>query len=215
MTEACQHVAGSEAGPAQPGHLHDRMPVIPRGDGSAADPQGHRADWLDGAADAAGLLCRPQSGADGVRADAGELEQTRVAPLELNQALDLRCCTFSGAVCDRNDRSAPRIIRQQSANNSVMRSKRCVPAGSFTQKIRRHHEPCQEGIERDSRCGSVNLLVLSVQAGRAGAMREVNGRHARSERTPCWKDRWSPLHSSTGRRAALMTSGPEHRRLLR
>ena len=49
MTEACQHVAG----------VHDRMPVIlKRADwaGSVADPEGHR---LDGAPDAAGLLCRP------------------------------------------------------------------------------------------------------------------------------------------------------------
>ena len=51
MTEACQHIAGSEAEPAQPGHLHDRMPVIlKREDWS---------DWLDGPPDAAGLLCRP------------------------------------------------------------------------------------------------------------------------------------------------------------
>jgi len=41
MTEACQQVAG----------VHDRMPVILK----------HQdwADWLDGAPDAAGLLCRP------------------------------------------------------------------------------------------------------------------------------------------------------------
>lgn len=51
MTEACQHVAGCEAEPAQPGHLHDRMPVILRRD--------DWADWLDGAPDKAGLLCRP------------------------------------------------------------------------------------------------------------------------------------------------------------
>ncbi len=41
MTEACIHVAG----------VHDRMPVILR--------RSHWADWLDGAPDAAGLLCRP------------------------------------------------------------------------------------------------------------------------------------------------------------
>jgi hypothetical protein len=34
------------------------MPVILSRDGSEADPQGHRADWLDGAPDQAGLLCR-------------------------------------------------------------------------------------------------------------------------------------------------------------
>lgn len=58
MTEACPDVAGSEAEPAQPGHLYDRMPVILRRDGSEADLQGHRADWLHGAPDPAGLLCR-------------------------------------------------------------------------------------------------------------------------------------------------------------
>jgi len=41
MTEACQHVAD----------VHDRMPVILR--------PGDWTDWLDGAPDAAGLLCRP------------------------------------------------------------------------------------------------------------------------------------------------------------
>ena len=41
MTEACQHVAG----------VHDRMPVILKRE--------DWADWLDGAPDAAGLLCRP------------------------------------------------------------------------------------------------------------------------------------------------------------
>ena len=41
MTEACQHVAD----------VHDRMPVILRRD--------DWADWLDGAPDKAGLLCRP------------------------------------------------------------------------------------------------------------------------------------------------------------
>jgi putative SOS response-associated peptidase YedK len=41
MTEACQHVAG----------VHDRMPVILR--------RSDWADWLDGAPDQAGLLCRP------------------------------------------------------------------------------------------------------------------------------------------------------------
>ena len=41
MTEACQHVAG----------VHDRMPVILK--------RQDWADWLDGAPDAAGLLCRP------------------------------------------------------------------------------------------------------------------------------------------------------------
>ena len=41
MTEACQHVAG----------VHDRMPVILK--------PGDWADWLDGAPDDAGLLCRP------------------------------------------------------------------------------------------------------------------------------------------------------------
>ena len=41
MTEACQHVAD----------VHDRMPVILK----PAD----WADWLDGAPDQAGLLCRP------------------------------------------------------------------------------------------------------------------------------------------------------------
>jgi putative SOS response-associated peptidase YedK len=49
MTEASQHVAG----------VHDRMPMILKRQGSAADPEGHRADWLDGAPDQAGLLCRP------------------------------------------------------------------------------------------------------------------------------------------------------------
>ena len=41
MTEACVHVAD----------VHDRMPVILRRD--------DWSDWLDGAPDAAGLLCRP------------------------------------------------------------------------------------------------------------------------------------------------------------
>lgn len=41
MTEACVHVAD----------VHDRMPVILRRE--------DWADWLDGAPDAAGLLCRP------------------------------------------------------------------------------------------------------------------------------------------------------------
>ena len=41
MTEACQHVAS----------VHDRMPVILERD--------DWADWLDGAPDQAGLLCRP------------------------------------------------------------------------------------------------------------------------------------------------------------
>ena len=41
MTEACLHVAD----------VHDRMPVILQ--------RGDWADWLDGAPDAAGLLCRP------------------------------------------------------------------------------------------------------------------------------------------------------------
>lgn len=41
MTEACQHVA----------NVHDRMPVILRPD--------DWADWLHGAPDKAGLLCRP------------------------------------------------------------------------------------------------------------------------------------------------------------
>ena len=41
MTEACQHVAG----------VHDRMPVILKRE--------DWGDWLDGAPDAAGLLCRP------------------------------------------------------------------------------------------------------------------------------------------------------------
>lgn len=41
MTEACQHVAD----------VHDRMPVILRRD--------DWSDWLDGAPDKAGLLCRP------------------------------------------------------------------------------------------------------------------------------------------------------------
>ena len=41
MTEACQHVAG----------VHDRMPVILK--------RADWTDWLDGAPDAAGLLCRP------------------------------------------------------------------------------------------------------------------------------------------------------------
>ena len=41
MTEACIHVAD----------VHDRVPVIPK-------PE-HWADWLDGAPDKAGLLCRP------------------------------------------------------------------------------------------------------------------------------------------------------------
>ena len=41
MTEACVHVAD----------VHDRMPVILRRD--------DWGDWLDGAPDAAGLLCRP------------------------------------------------------------------------------------------------------------------------------------------------------------
>jgi putative SOS response-associated peptidase YedK len=41
MTEACQHVAG----------VHDRMPVILKRE--------DWADWLDGAPDQAGLLCRP------------------------------------------------------------------------------------------------------------------------------------------------------------
>ena len=41
MTEACAHVQG----------IHDRMPaILPRRDWT---------DWLDGAPDAAGLLCRP------------------------------------------------------------------------------------------------------------------------------------------------------------
>jgi putative SOS response-associated peptidase YedK len=51
MTEACIHVAGSAAEPAEPGHLHDRMPVILK-------PEDW-GDWLDGAPDDAGLLCRP------------------------------------------------------------------------------------------------------------------------------------------------------------
>ena len=41
MTEACQHVAG----------VHDRMPVILK--------RADWPDWLDGAPDQAGLLCRP------------------------------------------------------------------------------------------------------------------------------------------------------------
>ena len=41
MTEACQHVAG----------VHDRMPVILK--------RQDWPDWLDGAPDRAGLLCRP------------------------------------------------------------------------------------------------------------------------------------------------------------
>ena len=41
MTEACLHVAD----------VHDRMPVILRRE--------DWADWLDGAPDIAGLLCRP------------------------------------------------------------------------------------------------------------------------------------------------------------
>jgi putative SOS response-associated peptidase YedK len=41
MTEACIHVAD----------VHDRMPVILQRE--------DWADWLDGAPDAAGLLCRP------------------------------------------------------------------------------------------------------------------------------------------------------------
>ena len=41
MTEACQHVAS----------VHDRMPVILKRE--------DWADWLDGAPDQAGLLCRP------------------------------------------------------------------------------------------------------------------------------------------------------------
>jgi putative SOS response-associated peptidase YedK len=41
LTEACIHIAG----------VHDRMPVILRRD--------EWTDWLDGAPDAAGLLCRP------------------------------------------------------------------------------------------------------------------------------------------------------------
>lgn len=54
-----QHVAGSEAEPAKPGHLHDRMPAsLKREDwadwlGSEADSKDHRAP------DDAGLLCRP------------------------------------------------------------------------------------------------------------------------------------------------------------
>jgi putative SOS response-associated peptidase YedK len=41
MTEACLHVA----------QVHDRMSVIL--------PRATWTDWLDGAPDAAGLLCRP------------------------------------------------------------------------------------------------------------------------------------------------------------
>ena len=41
MTEACQHVAG----------VHDRMPVILK--------RADWCDWLDGAPDQAGVLCRP------------------------------------------------------------------------------------------------------------------------------------------------------------
>lgn len=44
MTEACEHVQG----------VHDRMPAILR--------QADWTDWLDGAPDAAGLLCRPFEG---------------------------------------------------------------------------------------------------------------------------------------------------------